>query len=84
MMVARSGAAQALVLLAQYPNDDLREAAAVALWDLCYDCQAGREAVVRAGEEEEGALSVRRQVVGGGGAAGCGSVAAGRCAGLLR
>lgn len=49
MLVARSGAAAALVALAQFPSEELREAAAVALWDLCYDCPVGREAVVNAG-----------------------------------
>ena len=48
-MVARSGAAAALVELCKSPSEELREAAAVALWDLSYDSALGREAIARAG-----------------------------------
>ena len=48
-MVAKSGAAGALVELCKSPGEELREAAAVALWDLAYDCSLGREAIARAG-----------------------------------
>jgi len=47
--VAKSGAAAALVEACKSPNEDLREAAAVALWDLAYDSTLGREAIARAG-----------------------------------
>jgi hypothetical protein len=50
VMVAKSGAAPALLELCKSPGEDLREAAAVALWDLAYDCSLGREAIARAGE----------------------------------
>ncbi|KAL4439178.1 hypothetical protein ABPG77_004080 [Micractinium sp. CCAP 211/92] len=49
VLVAKSGAASALVELCRSPNEALREAAAVALWDLAYDSSLGREAVARAG-----------------------------------
>jgi hypothetical protein len=49
-MVAKSGAPEALVGLCRCPGSELREAAAVALWDLAYDCALGREAIARAGE----------------------------------
>ena len=49
VLVAKSGAAPALVELCRSPNEDLREAAAVALWDLAYDSSLGREAIARAG-----------------------------------
>ena len=49
-IVAKSGAAAALVEACKSPNEELREAAAVALWDLAYDSTLGREAIARAGE----------------------------------
>lgn len=49
-IVAKSGAAAALVEACKSPNEELREAAAVALWDLAYDSTMGREAIARAGE----------------------------------
>lgn len=49
VLVAKSGAAAALVELCKSPNEELREAAAVALWDLAYDSSLGREAIARAG-----------------------------------
>jgi hypothetical protein len=50
VLVAKSGAASALVELCKSPGEEVREAAAVALWDLAYECTLGREAIARAGE----------------------------------
>lgn len=51
--MAKSGAAAALVEACKSPNEDLREAAAVALWDLAYDSTLGREAIARAGGQRD-------------------------------
>ena len=57
--MAKSAAVPALVELCGRPGpEELREAAAVALWDLAYDSAAGREAIARAGEEGGGVLMV--------------------------
>lgn len=55
--MAKSGAAAALVEACKSPNEELREAAAVALWDLAYDSTLGREAIARAGEHSSAVSS---------------------------
>jgi hypothetical protein len=49
ILLASSDAPTVLVLLLQSPSEDLRTAAATALWDLSYECTVGRDAVARAG-----------------------------------
>ena len=65
-IVAKSGAAAALVEACKSPGEELREAAAVALWDLAYDSTLGREAIARAGAPRAAACVCQRSWRGGG------------------